>query len=105
MNNLDIAKAIAKLEGVVVELAEWLDYDPVLISASDKVEYNPITDLALNCMLRDKYEVEVDYICEDLSVYYGEDGKSATSEFKSKEEIPREVCECILKANGLWVDA
>ena len=68
-------------------------------------EYNPITDLALNCAARDKYRAEVEYsgnvkkgdgqiwIKHKYSVY-----------FSAPSDVTHSVIECILKSEGVWVD-
>jgi len=87
MNDLQIAKAMAGLEGVKVHMCGNVDCEQNLYS--DDGGYWPITDLALNCMLREIRDDEqaVAFCCK----------------VTSKEDIPRAVCEVILKANGLWV--
>ena len=108
MNNLGIAKAIAELEGVNVDLYNGelclFEKDGVLGPEVPVGYFNPITDLALNCMLRDKYGVCVSYadfkyICVDDATQ-----KVGYTEFESKEDIPRAVCECILKSQGRYLN-
>ena len=104
MNNLEIAKAIAELEGVEVLMQSWGTLKFQLVSENKSEIYNPITDLALNCMLRDKYGVCVSYadfkyICVDDATQ-----KVGYTEFESKEDIPRAVCECILKSQGRYLN-
>jgi hypothetical protein len=106
MNELDIAKAIAGLEGLdPVELIGCC-FVPHGFRRSRK--YNPITDLALNCMLRDKYEVVIDY--DNYGVYISDanacefsSGVVAAESFKM-EEINVAVCICILKSQGRYLD-
>lgn len=101
MNNLEMIKAFAGLEGIKTSInhrTRKLEYMHSHIFACFK-EYNPITDLALNCMARDKYNVEVDY--NDMSVFiYGDFICSAY--FSEKNKLPRAVIECILKSKGLY---
>lgn len=113
MNNLDICKAIAELEGYSIKI----DRDGFLCAANKSVsfmhahvkggyypDYNPITDLALNCMLRDKYNAEISYStfpCGRVLIECS--WGNELSHFESKEDIPRAVCECILKSKGLWL--
>jgi len=113
MNNLQVAKAIAELEGVEVEEVQYYgsahggeDY-PVLLRVRRGVHgerYDPL-DWSILGSLMVKYEVEVDYIgmWTDIA-YIGAKGIVKHHEpikFESKEDIPRAVCECILKANNL----
>jgi hypothetical protein len=58
--------------------------------------YNPITDLALNCAARDKYEVEIEYMGDVINITC----QDALEVVKHKEDIPRVVCECILKSEN-----
>ncbi|MCP4984671.1 MAG: hypothetical protein GY928_01020 [Colwellia sp.] len=108
-SELNMCKAIAKLEGV--EVVEVADKDFLtgeltqqkLVFKWGRNTYNPVTDLALNCRLRDKYEVHTDYINNSISTWVrGEfrDDMICNVEIKSKEDIPRAVCECILKSEG-----
>ncbi len=106
MNELQICKKIAELEGVIL-----INYEGVLCALkkdSNPIEYNPITDLAINCMLRDKYEIQV---CYDRSLVikcrYEPDYSIDKASFRiglpsTQVEINRAVCECILKSRGLW---
>ena len=97
MNELDLCKAIAELEGVNV--TGILGSSVMAIGFSQG--YNPITDLALNCMLRDKHKVEVDYVGDTNSKWVGIfHHKRDDTRWSDKKEIPRAVIECILKSKG-----
>lgn len=101
MNDLEMCKAIAKLEGL--QSVEYKGLVLVSHGFSCDKPYNPITDLALNCMLRDKYEVQVDYRDRDITVWENDEATTAQSmRFESKGDIPRAVIECILKSQGLY---
>lgn len=108
MNDLELCKKFAELEGVewrvdkvdgkaqVSTLKRWKEGD---LNNCCWVEFNPITGLALNCAARDKYEVEVDYYMTKRAVTFRRNGIFYVS-FTSKEEIPRAVIECILESEG-----
>jgi len=100
MNDLQVAKAIAGLEGVELmhpmnSKEVWLDVNSKEVwldvtSTLNISEYNPITDLALNCMLRDKWEVEVSYStfpCGRVLIECSWGNEIV--HFESKEDIPR----------------
>lgn len=105
MNDLEICKAIAKLEGVrvaglgAVEVNRYCYMDECGVIGG---EYNPITDLALNCMLRDKYEVNIVY--DDHLVFITSNQLCVDHDtlFDSVKDVPSAICECILKSKGLW---
>lgn len=108
MNQLQLCKLFAELEGVdVITLDDgslWKcsgNSNSYVTELSG--EFNPITNLALNCAARDKYEVHTDYINKSISIWYrGEfrDDMTCNVEIKTKEETPRAVIECILKSEG-----
>ena len=103
MDNLELCKKFAELEGVKVEELSWSNVVLCLVRTENRNhEYNPITDLALNCAARDKYEVEIDYIgCYGkrmVGIFHHEKDRVS---FESKEDIPRATIECILKSKGL----
>jgi hypothetical protein len=108
INDLELCKAFAALEGVKVHI------DTVMIVQTwvrdDSSEpYNPITDLALNCAARDKYKVSIVYYTEHdcgidgngdydvpcCNINIGEDYKVIFNVYEAL--IPRAVIECILK--------
>ena len=107
MNDLELCKKFAELEGKNGDFGVSLKGCFVMkyIDGSQS-PYNPITDLALNCAARDKYEIEVKYqkyratgiAIAVISI----DGKwRMRTHPESKEDIPRAVIECILKSEGL----
>ena len=88
MNDLELIKAFAEIDGVKV-IEEWsCTYDK-----NTALEYNPITDLALNCAARDKYRVEIDYYVKEATI------DCESSAFIIDSRIGRAVIECIVKAN------
>ena len=103
--------AIAKQENVKLSMVGNVDCVDNLYSMSGGefsigTPYNPITDLALNCMLRDKYEVTVDYNNYDVVIFDAnagefDSGYIAASSFK-EGDIPHAILECILKSQGLY---
>jgi len=99
MNELELIKAFAEIEGVKVELCEAQDGHYFI---SKQGEYNPITYLALNCAARDKYCVEASYYSGneiELEIFDNDCAVIQSKWVNSKEEIPRAVIECIVKAN------
>lgn len=100
MNDLEMCKAIAKLEDVSVELPEYSA--TVLYITGGSEAYNPITDLALNCALRDKYHVSVSWDDNYIWIDFGREHCGIS--FDSGSEIPRVSIECILKYKGVYVD-
>ena len=110
MNALEMCKAIAELEGVGLFGSSLTIRGTFSYCHNDNEEgynkqYNPITDLALNCMLRDKYEVAIDYNNYDVVIFDAnagefDSGYIAASSFK-EGDIPRAVCLCILKSKGV----
>lgn len=121
MKNLDMIKAFAELEGVETYIAvNPAGVKVVMVNVCSapikNVEYNPITDLALNCAARDKYMVSTSH----GEVFdCGIDGNGSydipacyishcdtTIELMNVDscDIPNAVIECILKSKGLWVN-
>ena len=102
MNEFEMCKAIAELEGFEIVQQKTGGWFAATAHNKTVFDYNPITDLALNCELRDRYKVAVSYdyvesyaLCEiDICLHY----TAATT----KQDIPRAVIECILKSEGLW---
>ena len=100
MNNLDMAIAIAKLEGVDFHIAMEDKPDAYLWCDDTESEFNPITDQCLTFQLVIDYEVFIDHrnervfilsvLSEETSVDFEEGG------------LPRAVIECILKSKGLY---
>ena len=99
MKQLEMIKAMAKLEGVKGHIFDGLFIrDDVNVGA---LCFNPITDLALNCVLRDKYKAEVAYWLS--SVCIDEESCSGQAFFKN-QSVGSAVIECILKSKGKWVE-
>lgn len=108
MNELDMNYEMSKLEGINCHIAMEDSPNAYLYSEDLSREIDYITDLALNCMLRDKYKIEIEYVTDRL-IYiaineYETNEKYPITSIKtaSTEGIPRAVCECILKSQGLW---
>ena len=121
MKELEMVKAIAKLEGVEIFVSDRnvTCYKPRsgVICAMIHTPYNPITDLALNCSLRDKYEVSVNWFSQfdcgidgsgDYEIPFvvastgGFDDANTSLNNVSSGAICSAVIECILKSQGLW---
>ena len=113
LTDLDICKRIAEIEHgrAFIDCDEGGRFVNLYDPRSDRggEEYNPLTDKALNCELRDKYNVEVNYGYKTCSIYaysYFDDGSLSSCasivsvDFKSKEEIPRAVLLCIIEAKA-----
>lgn len=97
MNDLELCKKFAELEGV--ELVESFGklHDASKLGKYGS-EYNPITDLALNCAARDKYKVEIDYSLGNVAIYFPITFDEVN--FENNKDIPRAVLECILKSRA-----
>lgn len=112
MNELEMCKAMAEIEGVKFDAVESTNQRGDIETIFN---YNPITDLALNCALRDKYRVSIvhfdvldcgidgngnfDVPCCDICV-----GKICYKSLHNMDttELLSAVIECILKSKGLW---
>ena len=100
---IKMIKAFAELEGV--EFHDSINKRHVMVKSKTRYlasfEYNPITDLALNCAARDKYQVEVCYRYNKCMVWV----ESTWVEVSFKDQsIEKSVIECILKSQGIWID-
>ena len=103
MNNLDMIKAFAELDGVeIYDAGDGYLFSNKVDNNGDSLDYDPITELALNCAARDKYEAEINYDSMEISVWVLIDEYEVS--FNDKYEIPRAVIECILKSTGKWID-
>ena len=102
MNDLEMIKAFAKLEGAVAtNIIESPDGVEVRFNRNGFLPYNPITDLALNCAARDKYKVTIEYSKSPFcSIGIGTECIYVDIEDESK--VSFDVIECILKSEGLW---
>lgn len=111
MNDLEMIQAFAKLEGVEVGVASG-EACAMAMDGNKRFPYayyNPITDLAFNCAMRDKYEVEICYsnmtaLIRDENAGEYDIGTLADVEILSKG-VNRAVIECILKSEGLYNDS
>ncbi|MDB4261440.1 hypothetical protein N9878_01095 [bacterium] len=99
MSDLEMCKAIAKLEGVDASAFDGRLYINIKYYGYTET-YNPITDLDLNCMLRDKWEVNITYHHNQVAIWI--ETTWITVEYKCKTEISRAVCECVLRAEGIY---
>jgi len=98
MNDLEMCKAIAKLEGIETHMCGNVECEENLYSVDGG--YWPITDLALNCMLRDKHEVIVVYHAGYVRIWNNE--ACIDVQFNSTKCISVAVIECILTLEGLY---
>lgn len=97
MKELDMIKAFAELEGVkLTYINVWNDcFD------ANRNSFSPITDLALLAKAMFKYEAEIDYVCNDVTIYT--DNGLYTADYEAKGGIPNAIIEVILKSRGKWV--
>ena len=108
MKDVELCKKFAELEGVELVESFGKIHDTSKIGKYSS-EYNPITDLALNCAARDKYEVAINYnikfchikIFKFTNRYCLKVYKQTKVEFKSKKDIGLAIIECILKSKGI----
>lgn len=107
MNNLDMIKAFAKLEGVATQQHDdgRMFYNE-LNERGYAVEYNPITDLSLAMKAMIDYEVNVDNYsgCVFTDNAYTDEDRENVVSFCVDNDMPRAIIECILKSKGLWND-
>jgi len=103
MNELEMIKAFAELEGIGLEYPLFNEI-PFHRYRKDGVthlcEYSPITDLALNCAARDKYRVENDF--DDGACFIYDKNGDLKSEVSFNRNVSMSTIECILKSEGLW---
>ena len=101
MNDLQLIKAFAEIDGVNVCIIGNIECVRNLSRLQDGSPYNPVTDLALNCAARDKYRVEVDYKARKVFI---NKNITAYSEVNYDEgcsaRLCRAVIECIVKSKG-----
>ena len=118
MNDLEMIKAFAKLEGVELHKDSTI-YKSMFCDARRLVRpsmtnkeiekrmygcensnYNPLLPNALNCAARDKYLVTILYSgnWHQISVKLLDE----YIDVDDIESIPKAVIECILKSEGLW---
>ena len=104
MNELELIKAFARIEGVDIVMVGKTPYiEDINPTFTIRMPYNPITDLALNCAARDKHKVDVDYLDNDMAnveMWHRAADLLAMIECCSVSDIPRAVIECIVKAHG-----
>ena len=101
-----MTKAFAALEGIQLTFSDGKHYtrEKEYNGWVAMTEYNPITDLALNCEARDKHETDIEWYYESVSMQseYTDRPNEFIVRFSGKEELPKAVIECILKSQGLW---
>jgi len=111
MKELDMIKSFAKLEGIEIVdeycgklFIKDVDSGSVSIKGYSHSSYNPIDNLALNCAARDKYETDIEWYYESVSMQseYTDRPNEFVVRFSGKDELPKAVIECILKSEGKW---
>lgn len=99
MTDEEITKALARMM-----LTKFEVFGKKVCTSIDgkSFPFNPITDGNINLMIRDEFEVEVDYEAKEVSVY----GDSAvewvalsTVPYTTKGEIKRAVCIAVVEAH------
>lgn len=99
MDNLEMIKAFAELEGIEVELV-ILDDDFCYVHKLDDA-YDPITDLALTMKAVIDYDVQIRKSlvteCTRISIRGG-----VSLGVFDKELITEQIIRCILKSKGLY---
>ena len=104
MNELEMIKAFAELEGVEFILGDHYPLPKVYIKELGSMgiekgnEYNPLLPNELNLLARDKYGVTIEYM---------QDEDHITLDFISifitdRNTLCKTIIECILKSEGLW---
>ena len=101
MNDLEMCKEFASLEGIAVCILGSIERLENLSRLQDGSAYNPITDLALNCKARDKYEVFIDYR-DERAFILSEQREETSVDFDDCETLTVAVIECILKSKGIY---
>jgi len=96
MNDLELCKKFAELEGVEFSSVESTNQRGIVETL---INYNPITDLALTMAAVIKYEVEVCYRYKTVAVWIESTWIQVT--YKDKVGLPRAVIECILKSESM----
>ena len=113
MNQLDMIKAFAELEGVILKddgCGTFFTKDNCgnfMFNGGSYSMYNPITDLALNCAAMLKYKVSIyrgnlgdkGMVCSNHAAYAV---WRADVSFENNDGAPRAIIECILKSEGKW---
>ena len=107
MNNIEICKRIAEIEGIKVDIDNAMREASVLskIAATGTLTslqsfddiYNPLTDDALNLTLRDKYCVEITY--DGYCLIFDEEHfvVIVSVEWDNIKDINKSVCLAIIK--------
>lgn len=103
MDKLSMIKEIAKLEGLYF----YVEFDFVLVDFGFGFDiYNPISDGHLNRKLILKYKVRLIKYHRSVTITQENGGfglKCIRATYRTDDDLPYAVVECILKANGLWV--
>lgn len=105
MNKLDMIKAFARLEDLI--LIQHEGELKVLTQSSDPVSYNPLTDHALAFKAMVDYSVEVSHEYECVEIMTGKETPTHGDcwvGFDGIDDLPHAIIECILKSKGLWVE-
>lgn len=100
MNDLEICRKIAEIEGEFVKAEDWSVNMCSQLEFGDGANwriYNPFRDKFLLCELILKHEVSIDFSGKCLSLIAG---GLFYIKFESKEELPRTILELIIEAKG-----
>ena len=105
MNDLELCKAIAEIEGeeVVIDGGELWTYIKPLASAVKTLcnVYNPLTDKALLWDLTVKYRVDIDW--PNMEIYHVAikgDHVFISVHYKDESELPRAILQAIVRAHA-----
>lgn len=113
LTELELCKKFAELDGVgeyLMHRDEMYIVDfkgDLYVNSVAHSKYNPITDMALNCVAMDKYNIETEYVSPNLmyvsTSQYLENARIPVISIKVniKSELPRARIECILKSKGI----
>ena len=102
MKQLEMIEAMAKLEGVGVEL---VDFDGAICYIQKLCDiYNPIDDDALNLKARDEHKVEIEYHNGHYIIKKWINPIDGYQKLMIKDLafVKSTVIKCILMANNLW---
>lgn len=102
MNDLEMIRAFAELEGVEI-VSHMRSYvrkhqsGDLSICGVQFAEYNPLLPNSLNCAARDKYLVSINH---DFKLVCIKNNIKCGVIYQSVDDIPKAVIECILKSEG-----
>lgn len=102
LTDLELCKRIAVIEGFETKIVKDTLRVGFTIGSSPIMwgDFESLTNKALLFDLMVKYGAEIDYDDMTCSIYHDESLIAAsTTVFKSKEDLPRAILECIMEAS------